>query len=59
MIDITNDRQHKQVINLFASCHSVEIINGVSRGDEIDLRMFLYTNASIKSDKKIGVIRQI
>lgn len=35
------------ICGLFGCCNSVEVINGEPKGDEIDLQMFLHSEARI------------
>jgi cation-transporting P-type ATPase 13A2 len=41
------DNSHDLISGLFACCNSVEMIGDEPKGDEIDLRLFIYSKAEI------------
>jgi hypothetical protein len=43
------------VWKLFASCHTTKKIDGEFLGDEVDLRMFLFSKYEMKTSKKNDV----
>jgi hypothetical protein len=43
------------VWKLFASCHTTKNIDGKLQGDEVDLRMFLFSKYEMKTSNKDGV----
>jgi magnesium-transporting ATPase (P-type) len=51
--------EHPLISGLFACCHSVEMINGEAKGDEIDLQMFLQSKARINPSSEPDVVRHI
>ena len=49
--DITKEfenEDHNLIKALFSTCHTVKYFDGKFQGDEIDLKMFLFTNATMK-----------
>ena len=42
-------------MDLFATCHCTREINGQFMGDQIDLRMFLFSEYQMKQSEKIQV----
>jgi hypothetical protein len=47
------------ISDLFASCNSVETINREVKGDEIDLRLFEYTNSRLQDNQQANIVRDI
>ena len=50
---------HLLIQDLFASCNSVEVIQGELKGDEIDLRMFEGVKASLDPTGDRQVMREV
>lgn len=49
-MDVTVDKLHpdnKLLLQLFASCHAVRHVEGTFLGDEVDLRMFLFSGYTL------------
>ena len=60
--EITDDIfKHSSILDLFACCNSVEKINNLYEGDEIDLKMFHYARSQIEKvdQESLNVIRCI
>ena len=55
----TRINDYVMVSDIFASCNSVETINREVKGDEIDLRMFEYTNSKLGSSQDSQVVREV
>lgn len=55
----TKVNENPMIADLFASCNSVETINREVKGDEIDLRLFEYTNSQLQESSQAGVVREV
>lgn len=55
IVDITDEKddlQNDLVWKLFATCHTTKNIGGKLMGDEVDLRMFIFSDFKMRDSKK-------